>query len=179
MDLLAFKVVIEPDEDVWQSYYPAWEHLGAATCGETQEEAAVNIKEVLEMIVGEIEEGMIEWPIEPCVPDWEFSQPSIQSEPELVELNCSHEHPGVVAEHGGLPVADTESGSDHSDVYRLIYVAMDDVMAEMYAHHTWLANRTGGYTPTVFAPPAEHAAVNGAEGAYGYIGQSTAHHSRP
>ena len=106
MDLLAFKVVIEPDEDVWQSYYPAWEHLGAATCGETQEEAAINIKEVLEMIVGEIEEGMIEWPIEPCAPDWDFSQPSIQSEPELVQLNCNHEHPGAVAEHGGLPVLD-------------------------------------------------------------------------
>ena len=51
MDLLAFKVVIEPDEDAWRSYYPAWERLGAATCGETEEEAAANIKEVLEMIV--------------------------------------------------------------------------------------------------------------------------------
>ena len=28
MDLLAFKVVIEPDEDEWRSYYPDWEHLG-------------------------------------------------------------------------------------------------------------------------------------------------------
>ncbi len=178
MDLLAFKVVIEPDEDVWRSYYPAWEHLGAATFGNTPEEAAANIKEVLEMIVGEIEEGMIEWPIEPCASDWEFSQPSIQSEPELVQLNCNHEHPGAVAEHGGLPVAYSESGSVNGDVYRLIYVAMDDVMAEMYARHTWLANRTGGYIPTVFVPPPKHAPVNGAEEAYGYISQRTAHPSQ-
>ena len=177
MDLLAFKVVIEPDEDVWRSYYPAWEHLGAATFGSTPEEAAAHIKEVLEMIVGEIEEGMIEWPITPS-PPWEFSQPSIQSEPELVQLNCSHEHPGAVAEHGGLPVADSESGSANGDVYRLIYVAMDDVMAEMYARHTWLANRTGGYIPTVFVPPPKHAPVNGAEGAYGYISQRAAHPSQ-
>ena len=177
MDLLAFKVVIEPDEDVWQSYYPAWEHLGAATCGETQEEAAINIKEVLEMIVGEIEEGMIEWPVTPS-PPWEFSQPSIQSEPELVQLNCNHEHAGAVAEHGGLPVSDPGSGSAHSDIYRLIYVAMDDVMAEMYERHTWLANRTGGYTPKVFTPPAKPAGVNGAERADGHINRSKAHPSR-
>lgn len=176
MDLLAFKVVIEPDEDAWRSYYPAWEHLGAATCGETQGEAAANIKEVIEMIVGEIEEGMIEWPIEPYAPDWEFSQPSIQNEPELVHLNCGHEHPDAVAEHGGLPVAN--SGSVHSDVYRLIYVAMDDVMAEMYARHTWLANRTGGYVPAVFAPPAKQAPANGAEGACRYVSRRTAQPSR-
>lgn len=78
MDLLAFKVVIEPDEDTWASYYPAWINLGAATFGETQEEAAANIKEVLEMIVEEVEEGHIEWPIKPHVPNPEISKPSIQ-----------------------------------------------------------------------------------------------------
>ena len=178
MNLLAFKVVIEPDEDVWRSYYPAWEHIGAATCGETLEEAAINIKEVLEMIVGEIEEGMIEWPVEPCAQDWEFSQPSIQDVPEQVQLNCGHEHPGAVADHGGLPVAYVESGPTHGDAYRLIYVAMDDVMAEMYARHTWLTDRTGGYVPKVFAAPYPNAPINGAEGAHGYISGAQALPSR-
>ncbi|MDE2786391.1 MAG: hypothetical protein OXL37_06975 [Chloroflexota bacterium] len=165
MDLLAFKVVIEPDEDVWQSYYTAWEHLGAATCGETQEEAAVNIKEVLEMIVGEIEEGMIEWPIEPWAPDWEFSKPSIQDEPDLVQIKCAPEHPDAIASHGGLSIKDLQPGIVHDSVYRLIYVAIDDVLASIYERDTLSETRTGGYVSTVFALPVRY----NPESQYGYV----------
>lgn len=159
MDLLAFKVVIEPDEDAWASYYPAWEHIGAATGGETLEEAAVAIKEVLEMIVEEIEEGEIEWPIVPGEA-WEFSKPSIQDEPELIQLNCSHEHPGAVAEHGGLPVVESESGADNHDSYRLLYVAIDDVLAAIHERRTWLETRTGGLVSRFFSSPASIATTN-------------------
>ena len=150
MYLLAFKVVIEPDEDVWASYYPAWEHLGAATFGSTPEEAAANIKEVLEMIVGEIEEGMIEWPVTPS-PPWEFSKPSIQDAPDLIHVKCSPEYPGAIASHGGLPV-DGLSIAGPDDVYRLIYIAMDDVLAAIHARRTLREARTGGLIPRIFTP---------------------------
>lgn len=59
-----FKVVIERDEDFdgqpcgWHVYVPALQHLGAATWGETQEEALKNINEVVHMIIEElIEDG--------------------------------------------------------------------------------------------------------------------------
>lgn len=53
-----FRVVIEPDEDVWRAYVPALEEIGAATFGKTQEEALKNIQEVLHMVVEELlEEG--------------------------------------------------------------------------------------------------------------------------
>ena len=87
-------MVIEPDEDVWQAYYPAWEHLEAATFGDTPEQAAAHIKEVLEMIVEEIEEGEIEWPIQSGTQWEEFSKLSIQRAPELVRLKCDVETRG-------------------------------------------------------------------------------------
>ena len=162
MALLAFKVVIEPDEDEWRSYYPAWEHLGASTCGETEEEAAANIKEVLEMIVEEVEEGEIEWPVEPC-PPWEFSKPSIQDAPELVHLNCAPEHPDAIASHGGLPLADMEPDAGHADAaYRLLYVAMEDVLASIHQQRTWRDSRTGGLKSRIFAPPSGYPTDNGA-----------------
>ncbi len=148
MDLLAFKVVIEPDsyldsdDKVWQSYYPAWERLGAATFGDTPESAAAHIKEVLEMIVEEIEEGDIAWPIAPGEP-WQFSKPSIQDAPELVRLKCAPEYPDAIASHGGLPVGG-QSIADHDHVYRLIYVAIDDALAAIHARRTWMKTRTGG-----------------------------------
>jgi predicted RNase H-like HicB family nuclease len=53
-----FRVVVEPDEDRWRAYCPALEEQGAATWGHTREEALQHIREVLEMIVGElVEEG--------------------------------------------------------------------------------------------------------------------------
>jgi predicted RNase H-like HicB family nuclease len=53
-----FRVVVEPDEDRWRAYCPALEEQGAATWGNTREEALRHIREVLEMIVAELlEEG--------------------------------------------------------------------------------------------------------------------------
>ena len=51
-----FKVVVEPDEDRWHAYCPALEQYGAATWGDTEEEALRHINEVVQMIV----EGLIE-----------------------------------------------------------------------------------------------------------------------
>ena len=53
-----FKVVVEPDEDRWHAYCPASEQCGAATWGNTEEEALRHINEVVQMIVEElIEDG--------------------------------------------------------------------------------------------------------------------------
>jgi predicted RNase H-like HicB family nuclease len=53
-----FRIVVEPDEERWRAYAPALEAQGASTWGYTREEALANIREVLEMIVGELaEEG--------------------------------------------------------------------------------------------------------------------------
>lgn len=152
MDLLAFKVVIEPDEDAWRSYYPAWEHVGASSCVETQEEAAVDIKKVLEMIVREIEEGSIQWPIEPA-PSWDFCKPSIQDLPDLLQVQCAPEYPDAIASHGGLPVAELNPDVVSDDTYRLVYVAMDDVLAAKYERDILREARTGGYAATVIVPP--------------------------
>lgn len=58
MKTYVFKVVIEPDEDRWSTYCPALEHLGAATWGDSREEALRHIHEVVQMIVEELlEEG--------------------------------------------------------------------------------------------------------------------------
>lgn len=56
MTTYTFKVVVEPDEDRWRSYQPELEAQGAATWGNTREEALQNIREVLEMIVAELVE---------------------------------------------------------------------------------------------------------------------------
>ena len=168
MDLLAFKVVIEPDEDAWASYYPAWLNLGASTWGETPEDAAANIKEVLEMIVEEIEEGQIEWPIEPYLPNPETSKPSIQDAPALVHLNCAPEHPDTIASHGGLPMADLEPSTAHCDAYRLIYIAMEDVLASIHQQETWRATRTGGHISRIFSAPPQNVSMVGDE-RYGYV----------
>ena len=154
MDLLAFKVVIEPDEDEWRSYYPAWEHLGASTCGDTPEAAAAAIKELLEFIFEEIEEGEIEWPVTPSGP-WRFSKPSIQDAPELVRFKCGLDHADAVASHGGLPVADPETGEEYEVIYRLIYINIDDVLASIHARRTFLVTRTGGLVSRIF-PPSEY-----------------------
>ena len=58
MATYTFKIVVEPDEDRWRAYCPALEEQGAATWGQTREEAHQHIREVLEMIVAELlEEG--------------------------------------------------------------------------------------------------------------------------
>jgi predicted RNase H-like HicB family nuclease len=48
------QVVVEPDEDVWRAYVPDLESRGAATWGQTRDEALRNIQEVARMIVEEL-----------------------------------------------------------------------------------------------------------------------------
>jgi predicted RNase H-like HicB family nuclease len=51
MKTYVFKVVVEPDDDAWFASCPALESQGAATWGDTQEEALKNIEEVVRMVV--------------------------------------------------------------------------------------------------------------------------------
>ncbi|MYC37773.1 MAG: type II toxin-antitoxin system HicB family antitoxin [Chloroflexi bacterium] len=60
-----FRVEMEPDEDVWFVRCPALERYGAATWGETQEEARQHIQEVLSMVLETMLEEGISIPIEP------------------------------------------------------------------------------------------------------------------
>lgn len=56
MKSYSFKVIVEPDEDKWHAYCPALLEKGAATWGETREEALSNIEDVVKMVV----ESMVE-----------------------------------------------------------------------------------------------------------------------
>jgi len=58
MKTYSFKVVVEPDDGRWHAYCPALEQYGAATWGNTEEEAVKHIHEVVQMVVDElIEDG--------------------------------------------------------------------------------------------------------------------------
>ena len=46
MKTCMFSVVVEPDEDRWHADCPALVHQGAATWGETEQEALKNIREL-------------------------------------------------------------------------------------------------------------------------------------
>ena len=61
MEFRNFEIELVEDDsgNGWHASYPAWEDLGAATCGDTREEAIHNIKEVLAMIIAEINDGSI------------------------------------------------------------------------------------------------------------------------
>jgi predicted RNase H-like HicB family nuclease len=54
MKTYLFKVVVEPDEGAWSAHCPALAKLGAASWGNTQEEALKHIHEVVEIIVQEL-----------------------------------------------------------------------------------------------------------------------------
>jgi predicted RNase H-like HicB family nuclease len=54
MKIYTFKVVVEPDDDRFHAYCPAFQQQGAATWGHTEEEAAKHIHEVVRMVVGEL-----------------------------------------------------------------------------------------------------------------------------
>jgi len=56
MRSFVFRVVLEPDEDVWRAYIPELEAKGAATWGNTREEALRNMQEVAQMVIEELEE---------------------------------------------------------------------------------------------------------------------------
>ena len=49
MKTYVFRVIVEPDEDRWAAVCPVLEKQGAATWGDTREEALKNIQEVLQM----------------------------------------------------------------------------------------------------------------------------------
>jgi len=62
MKTYTFKVVVEPDEDRWHAYCPALEQYGAATWGNTREEALKHIQEVVQMVIEELAEDGIPIP---------------------------------------------------------------------------------------------------------------------
>jgi predicted RNase H-like HicB family nuclease len=59
MKTYTFKVVVEPDDGRWHAYCPALEQNGAATWGDTEEEAFQHIREVVQMVVEELREDGI------------------------------------------------------------------------------------------------------------------------
>ncbi|MDA1191043.1 MAG: type II toxin-antitoxin system HicB family antitoxin [Candidatus Poribacteria bacterium] len=50
----SFEVIVEPDEDRWHAYCPALERQGAATWGNTKDEALKHIREVVQMVLEEL-----------------------------------------------------------------------------------------------------------------------------
>jgi predicted RNase H-like HicB family nuclease len=56
MKSYVFRVVLQKDEDVWRAFIPELESKGAATWGNTKEEALSNIREVAQMVI----ESMLE-----------------------------------------------------------------------------------------------------------------------
>jgi len=62
MKTYTFKVVVEPDEDRWHAYCPALKKYGAATWGDTREEALKHIHEVVQIIIDELREDGIAIP---------------------------------------------------------------------------------------------------------------------
>ncbi len=65
MKTYTFKVVVEPDEDRWHAYCPALQEYGAATWGNTRDEAFLHIQEVVHMIIDELREDGIALPTGP------------------------------------------------------------------------------------------------------------------
>ena len=54
-----FRVGVEPDEDRWHAHCPALEQYGAATWGNTREQALKHIQEVVQMVIEELAEDDI------------------------------------------------------------------------------------------------------------------------
>ena len=76
MKSYVFPIVVEPDEEAWRAYVPELESRGAATWGNSREEAIRNIQEVAQMVIEEILE------------DGESLPPSIKaSDQPLVAVN--------------------------------------------------------------------------------------------
>lgn len=74
MKSYVFSVVLEPDNGRWRAYVPDLEAKGAATWGQTREEALRNIQEVTQMVV----ESLLE--------DDEPLPPSVTVSDELVAV---------------------------------------------------------------------------------------------
>lgn len=77
MQTYIFQVELEPDEDGWRAFYPAWEHVGASTWGCTQKEALKNIREVLEMVLEDLVEENDPIPELPAGQGFISAQPQI------------------------------------------------------------------------------------------------------
>lgn len=77
MQSYAFRVVVEPDEDRWHAYCPALEDRGAATWGESQDEALRHIREVVEMVVQELIKDGEPLPQEPLEDVQVFAEPRV------------------------------------------------------------------------------------------------------
>lgn len=65
MKTYTFKVIVEPDEDRWHACCPALHQFGAATWGNTREEAFQHIREVVQMVIAELREDGITIPAGP------------------------------------------------------------------------------------------------------------------
>ena len=65
MKTYTFRVVVEPDGDRWHAYCPALKPFGAATWGNTEEEARTHIQEVVQMVIEELQEDGIPIPETP------------------------------------------------------------------------------------------------------------------
>lgn len=72
-----FKVIVEPDGDRWHAYCPALKKQGAATWGNTKEEALKNIQEVVQMVVEELIEDGEKIPEEPKDEVQVFQEPRV------------------------------------------------------------------------------------------------------
>lgn len=62
MKSYVFRVVLEPDEDVWRASIPELEKQGAATWGNTREEALRNIQEVAQIVIESLLEDGVPLP---------------------------------------------------------------------------------------------------------------------
>lgn len=54
-----FHIGVEPDEDAWYACCPALIRYGGATWGETREEALLNIRHVIEMVVADLRQSQV------------------------------------------------------------------------------------------------------------------------
>ena len=77
MKTYVFHIKLEPDEEGWRAFYPAWEKIGASTWGYTQKEALKNIQEVLEMVL----EDLVE--LNDPIPEVPKGEGTISSEPRV------------------------------------------------------------------------------------------------
>ncbi|MBI3089138.1 MAG: hypothetical protein HYY96_00605 [Candidatus Tectomicrobia bacterium] len=77
MKTYTFKVVLESDGEGWHVRCPALDHYGAATWGETKEQALDHIQEVIELILEELrEEGL-------PIPDGQAEEVAVSEEPSV------------------------------------------------------------------------------------------------
>ncbi|MBI3799364.1 MAG: type II toxin-antitoxin system HicB family antitoxin [Deltaproteobacteria bacterium] len=77
MKTYIFKAVVEPDENVWSAYCPALLQQGAATWGNTKEEALHNLEDVVKMVL----ESLLEH--RELIPEGPTDQAQISIEPQV------------------------------------------------------------------------------------------------